>query len=347
MKFKNISVDVNVITIFIVYTSLMIIRFIINVWMPDELYFTQGKVFEESGDIIISGVFSEGVALKYTATSWFFSSVYDINKYLLPSINIILTIFLLKYSYNLVCEKNKQYILLFFFLLPAVNFFAVTYLRDIYVAYLLLTIFVLIRKGSRGIKILLIFILIFIIRPEIAILYAASYFLSYFKWALHYFLPFIFIAIMWVLLYEFGLYEIYYDRFWNSKYTQGEVNGIFNFRYFNESQIMFNFFITYIAFYIDHFFMENESLFDKYMLVHNIFIFIYLLKSIFIYTRKQFHNDRVYRFSIYILMASIVQANLEVDVRASIRHSMPFIPAIFYLAFYKALSTKYQKKQNQ
>ena len=158
MKFKNISVDVNVITIFIVYTSLMIIRFIINVWMPDELYFTQGKVFEESGDIIISGVFSEGVALKYTATSWFFSSVYDINKYLLPSINIILTIFLLKYSYNLVCEKNKQYILLFFFLLPAVNFFAVTYLRDIYVAYLLLTIFVLIRKGSRGIKILLIFI---------------------------------------------------------------------------------------------------------------------------------------------------------------------------------------------
>lgn len=323
--------------IVITQSIFLIFKSKLGAFTPDEMLYTTGEYVR--GSIVYNEL-----ALRFYITYRVISFLYNLNEYLFPVIQIILSLILYLYLYkvNKIHKIIKQSILLLFFLLPSALYFSSAYLRD-YIVYLL-AILLLFQYKISGLKFytLVIFLLFSILRTEAGIIVLIAYllvninnryhttFVKINHKSIYYILPslvfflFLFININFV-------WEYLYERFTNT------YNDYYGFSIWHidptKNNIIFFSIFNWFAYYAPFLFKESYSLFSYFMMVDSIIIGFLFIRALFNIKGRIFEYDRLYQISYIILLGTFFISILDVMPETMYRHRMAYLPFLLYLNF--------------
>jgi len=296
---------------------------------PDEIFYTGTEKL------------SYDVAFKFYLTKIIFSKIYSINEFLLPLINIVVTLFVLRWFNNHFIKNVKRLsykFLLLAFLLPSVIYFATAHLRDLYI--FLAALFFFYSQDLKFWKKLLLVTILTTLRYEAGLLLI--------------FVILIEKVINWKVVNKFNKYNIpvIIFFFWGFTILILQNNYVFNlltefisgyektttgFSVYQlpitrENIILYSI-PNWIAFWMPYSFKPISTSFEYFLLIDGIMVALLILRSFQNFRINTFQNDKIYRIATLYFLFTFFMSIPETLPSTIIRHHMAYLPALLYLNF--------------
>ncbi|EHY9871105.1 hypothetical protein WB865_004054 [Vibrio vulnificus] len=311
----------------LIFALFSIYRLSMNVLTTDEERFISDFfILIDDGD----------VKFQYVLVNYYFSILYKISPYANVIINIVLTFwlgskFIETFGWNNNINWNgisKGYFLVLF-LLPANVFFMSAFLRDYHVFLVSLLVMILL-KDERYLFFFFCTLFSILLRTESFLFFVLAFFFSKYRFNFLRFIPLVFVLYYFLIMYTPLFDTIVVKTIALQNETQGL--GVFQLP-FNKGNAFLSSLLNWPMFFFPMFVFELKTIFHYFFLLDSLMSFAMVLMAVVLYSRDTFSQDRVYRFSAYMICLAFVAAIAETNALTIIRHKIMYMPFIFYLAF--------------
>jgi len=328
VKLKIYKKQIYALIIFSTLALLYIIRTTIGYYTPDEILFFSGKLFNEEQ--------YSNAALKYKVISKYFEYIYNQGAYFLLLINSILVSIVYSSFYKFQLKYHilkKNYQVVFFFVMPTVLFYSVSYLRDIYL-YLLVIMLMIYMYEEKKLKVVIIIFIMYFLRPELSIIFLVAIILNTVK--INFFIVFTFMTLGIIVFLKIDyLYDFYYNySFLFEKRSLGL--GLLQLSPIRENAIfavLSNLVLFHMPYWVI-FIQETYSMFDLFFLLDSIIMSVIFLNLIYGFSIQRYKKDSFYRFLILVLLLSSIYAFIQSTPSTASRHKLFFIPFLITASLY-------------
>lgn len=326
-----------------VYLCLMVVIYLMFLFVkenfgeptPDEVFYTSGVVNPDD------------LSLKFFITQFALRSLYNINQYLYPIVNLLVALYIFNYLYKREVLENRHLdskTLALIFFLPSVIYFSCAYLRDIYIFYIATAfVFASSIQNSKW-RWWMFLIALTILRYEAGLIIILAYLINaliskkrktYFRLSVLS-LPFIFVS-AWILL----VIMLENNLIWQSletmiyRYEKKSTGyGIFQMPISQES-IMFGSIANWVAFYAPFLFKPIKSAFEVFMFLDSVIVGFLFFRVFFCFKKWSFYRNPLYRISLIVFFGTFFLAIPESVPETMYRHRMAYLPFLFFLNFHK------------
>lgn len=278
--------------------------------------------------------------LRYVLWGRYISFLYNVS----PYIPLIFHLFLFSIGLSLFCRKyeigNLQLTLLL--CLPSLLLFSQTYLRDFFLLILNLFLFLNLGSASFGVKFIvrpLLVAAIFLLRPILGVVICSSFLFSFFINRLRFALGYLLVGQTVILIALLNFPEL--NAEFLSIYKGISTENYFSLFHYdldsiNEQQLVFGTFLNWLLFYCGvNLGMKNVLLLIPFAI--EALIYCFFIVRYFLLINPLYKVDKLYRFSVWCLIFSMVIGFLESDWASVYRHKLFFLAPLLYLSTSKSL----------
>lgn len=329
MKYR---IDLKSVTFFLMiaffYSIIFYIKFNSGYMSPDEIFFTSNVVQQFSVD-----------TFKYYLPILYFSYIYELSPIFLLIINVSLVFYFIKF-FDLYNVKGFVFVFLIFST-PSTMYYASSFVRDFYVYLLVFYLLYVFTCEDFSVldkvlmkKMIIVFLLLLFIKPEIALVIAVSIFLSrYFVGNILFLLLSFFVCVLIVYLFV-GVYN--FDSLILLRAQQLErSSNIYELgvclKYGVGDMFIFGWLVNGVSFSFTGLCNTVKSAFDVLLLVESIFFVLVTLAVILSLFDKRKKNNSILLYFVYFssFFVSVFITNHE----AAIRYSLPYKVAMLMICF--------------
>lgn len=304
---------------------------------PDEINFYFNNYIDRATNLSFSliNVNSDGLNFKYYVTSKIFQTLINYGENFIYFFHITLVSLAFFYSYKVLIIKHKiinPFIWTLLFFLPNVIFFSASILRDIQIFSCVVLLLSFVKdSGFISLKTITVFALIFLLRPELAIIIALSYTIICIKnIKLKKYALYLTLIISFSILFYLGYCTDFFEMKFERSFFRNLSVGIYGFNP-KDINLLLLFLSNILLFYIpitSDFFIHSKL--GNLMMLTMLINFYFFMKIIFIYKFKFTWNDQLVNFcSLNLILFIPIMAN-ETDYSAAVRHVIYILPFLFF-----------------